>query len=123
MEKHHINNKIGDNKMGDDIEPTNEELDAIEAEGVVNEDSVQTIKVFGIYALTVDWSVLNKGSNDEPLFLYCVTNTETGVREWEDTLAATAVSYCRDLNTAWEKEFKEEPKISVPELLLPKSVQ
>ena len=103
--------------MGDDIEPTNEELDAIEAE-----DSVQTIKVFGVYSLTVDWSVLNKGSNDEPLFLYCVTNTETGVREWEDTLLPTAINYARDLNAGYEKEFGEEKVIMTPTLVVPEGI-
>lgn len=101
-----------------DKEPTDADLDAIE-----NPDAVQVLKVFGVYTLTADWSILNKGPNDEALFLYCVTNTVTGVREWEDTLFPTAMNYCRDLNLGYEKAIKESEVISLPELLLPKGIQ
>jgi len=80
------------------------------------------LKEKGVYQLVVRPSDQIKGLDGDPVVVYAVINTETGVREWEDTLLPTACSYLETLADGYEKEFGDSKVISVPNLVIPKGI-
>ena len=83
----------------------------------------EALKTNGVYTLTVDGSDQAKDLDDNAILMYCVTNTVTGVREWEDTIFFTACSYLDQLSKSWEEIMEEKPAILVPNSPVPSIVQ
>jgi len=81
------------------------------------------LKTLGVYTLTVEASDQFKNINDGDMLMYCITNTETGVREMEDAFFFQADNMIKQLNDIWTDSMNPS-LISVPgkELKLPTHV-
>ena len=77
------------------------------------DDSI-VLKVQGAYSLTVEPSDFSTDNNGEGVLVYCVTNTETNVRELEDAFFASAHAHLDQLDKLW-KEIMEPTVVLVPD--------